>query len=431
MRRSFLLAALVAGCTSSDPERTPNEPAENWQPRIPQTALQIDVDALEGRAELGVSTLGEGAVSLWTGGLDVGSVEIDGFPELGWVVDDDRLDVALPHDVAEATVIVEYSFDLAGQFEGLMAGGSTLTWPYHCDNLFPCRPHPSEGTRFLLDVTSAQDLVFAEDTMGVAPAYQMAWAAGEYVRTELGVTPAGTVIEAWAPPGAEAAVAAGTDGLVDVFGWLEQTLGPYAFGPRAGAVQVEWGPGAIGGMEHHPLWHVSAGAMDDPIVQAHEAAHGWFGAEVRLACWEDLVLSEGVATWLAARAIGATAGAEAEAEVWEDYRAELRGIVDGPLNRDLVVWPDSCGEVDVLDGGLFTRATYLKGAWFLRQVSEASSTDAVERAVAAVVASRGGQAAGMQDLVDALEVETGLDLSELVTQWLRTEGAPEGWDEET
>jgi aminopeptidase N len=50
-------------------------------------------------------------------------------------------------------------------------------------------------------------------------------------------------------------------------------------------------------MEHHPYWHVS-GAQRNLLVNAHEAAHGWFGDGVRPRCWEDEVVSEGVADYL-------------------------------------------------------------------------------------------------------------------------------------
>ncbi len=64
-------------------------------------------------------------------------------------------------------------------------------------------------------------------------------------------------------------------------------------------------------MEHHLLWHIGAASLGDRRTHIHEAVHGWFGAGVRLACWEDLVLSEGTATYYEARILEAVAGAEA------------------------------------------------------------------------------------------------------------------------
>ena len=56
----------------------------------------------------------------------------------------------------------------------------------------------------------------------------------------------------WTAPANTAAGIEGTANLVDTFEWFEQTLGPYPFGGSAGSVGVNWGPGAYGGMEHHP-----------------------------------------------------------------------------------------------------------------------------------------------------------------------------------
>jgi hypothetical protein len=37
--------------------------------------------------------------------------------------------------------------------EGSFPDGMTFTWPYFCDNLFPCHPEPSDGLRFTLELT--------------------------------------------------------------------------------------------------------------------------------------------------------------------------------------------------------------------------------------------------------------------------------------
>lgn len=410
-------------------EPAPNEATEDWSPAVVETALDVDLPSLTARATLQIVVDDSTAASLDVGGLAVTTVRVNGENE-DWQVDDGRLDVALPLDGGTATVVVDYSFEISEPFEGLMDSGSTLTWPYYCGNLFPCRPHPSEGSRLRLDVTAneGETVIFADDTVSAAPAYQLAWATAPLELRELGTTPAGTQVEVWASAEGAAAAAVGTADLLPVVGWLEDTLGPYPFGDRMGPVEVVWQAGAFGGMEHHPLWHVAAVAMGDSVVHAHEAAHGWFGAGVRLACWEDFVLSEGTVSYLAARALGQVVGPEREAEVWESYRSELSAILNGPLSRDYVVWPDSCGELDVLDDGLFGRAAYMKGAWFYRDVAEEIGAESLDLALAAVFVASSGEAARMQDVLDAIQEVSGFDPSSLAEAWLRTEGAPEGWD---
>ncbi len=433
--RPLVLALLLLplGCPVIDP--TPNEPEENWESGLISTDLAVSMtnpNALSGVATLVVDNSGQTATSFDVSGLELFSVEVLDEPDLAWEEDDGRLDVALPQEIGPVTIEVAYGFAVGERFEGLMESGATLTWPYWCGNLFPCRPHPADGARFGVSVSDAGDgmvTVTSADSVTAAPAYQLAWATGPYVRTELGSTSAGTALVHYTPAEDVDAADAGTADLVSVFGWLEETLGEYPFGGEAGAVQVDWGPGAIGGMEHHPFWHVSRPAMDDPTVHAHEAAHGWFGDGIRLLCWEDFVLSEGTVTYLAARAQEVAVGAARGAEVWAGYADELQTMTGtGPLARDQVVWPTGCGDIDVLEDGLFGRIVYMKGAFFFRDVAAAVGPEALDAALGAFARDHVGQAALMQGLLDRIQSETGFDPSDLAQEWLRTEGVPAGWN---
>jgi hypothetical protein len=363
------------------------------------------------------------AASLEAGGLDVQSVR-SADVELEFEEHSGRLDIGLPDHDGVAEVTIDYSFEIGDRFEGLMDQGTTLTWPYHCGNLFPCRSDPTDGLTFDVTVEGApggQSTISPPIGPGDAPAYQLAWATGDYTELELGTTTAGTSLSTWyLPEGLDDAVV-GTADLVAVFDWLEQTLGPYPFGDRAGSVEVDWGPNSHGGMEHHPIWHVSGPAMDDVTVHVHEAAHGWFGGGVRLACWEDLVLSEGTASYLTARAIGQAIGPEAEEEVWHDYADRLEVVLHWD---DRVVLPDSCGELDVLEDGLFGDGAYMKGAWFWQQVAEEVGAEALDDALAGFFTERVGGVARMAELVGHVETATGTDLSALAEGWLRGTGDP-------
>ncbi len=425
MRRSLLtVLVLLCACPQPEPEPEP-EPvpaAEDWSGDVLHTGLSFDLAAGSATATIRIAT-DAAAMSLEAGEIDVSTVRA-GDAELDWEQDDGRLDIGLPEHAEPIEVTVEYAFEVGDRFEGLMDQGTTLTWPYHCGNLFPCRPHPSDGLTFDLEVTGApvgQTTVAGSIGPGDAPAYQLAWATGDYTELELGVTSAGTALSAWHLPGGEAAAEEGTAELVPVFEWLEQTLGPYPFGAHAGSVEVSWGPGAYGGMEHHPYWHISGPAMGDLSVHAHEAAHGWFGGGIRIACWEDLVLSEGTVSYLTARAIGQAVSAEAEEAVWLGYEGRLNTVF---VMGDYVVLPDSCGELDVLDDGLFGDAVYMKGAFFWGQVAEAVGAEALDDAMAGFFAEHVGGAARMMDLVGHVEAETGSDLAELVEGWLRSTGDP-------
>ena len=169
------------------------------------------------------------------------------------------------------------------------------------------------------------------------------------------------------------------------------------------------------------MWHVSHDSMGDPETHVHEAAHGWFGNGVRLACWEDLTLSEGTVSYITARAIEAVKGSQAGQDVWADYEWRLDDII---ATGDHVAWPQSCGEIDVYTE-LWSEVPYMKGAFFYRAVEQHVGRDALDRAIAAFYAEHAGRAAGMADMLTTIEVQTGFDASELAEGWLMSLGRPD------
>lgn len=406
--------------------------ADVWDPPLPPTAnlardllhtdLVIDLATLSGTATILVGPSTAPGVSFEAAGLTVTSVTGPAGP-LEFVATDGRLDVGFPAAV-QAALTVDYGLLYQVDFEGLSRRGYVLTWPDHCGNVFPCHSHPTEGQTFTLDVVGApatETAVHPDELPSDAPSYQLSWAVGDYTRHEVGTTTAGTTVVFWAEPGREADALAGMADLPAVFDWYERTLGPYPFGHTVGAISVTWPPGAYGGIEHHPYWHVARYAMGDRWVQAHEAAHGWFGDGVRLARWEDLVLSEGTVCYLAARALGQAVGPAAEAETWTEYEAELDAIVAG---RDGLAWPGELTDPAELETFLFSRAPYMKGAMFFRAVAQEIGAAELDRVLAAFFTAHVGQAAGMQDLLDLIVAETGFDPALLADAWLRRLGRP-------
>lgn len=416
----------------ADTEADAGDAGDVWDPPLPPTEnlardilhvdLRIDQAALAGTAAILVAPSSTPGVSFEAGGLTVRSVTGPAGP-LEFAVVDGRLDVGFPAAV-EATLVVEYDFLYQRDFEGLSRRGQVVTWPDHCGNVFPCHSHPAEGQTFTLEVVgvpAGETAVYPPEIPADAPAYQLSWATGQFIYQEVGTTTAGTRIVVWTVAGREAAAAEGMADVPAVFDWYERTLGPYPFGDVAGAVAVSWPPTAYGGIEHHPYWHVTRGAVGDRLVHVHEAAHGWFGDGVRIERWEDLVLSEGTVCYLAARALGQAVDAGAEAEVWADYEAELAAIV---ASSDRVAWPDTLTDPAELEAFLFSRAPYIKGALFYRAVAGEIGAAELDRVLAAFFATYVGRAAGMQDLLDLLAAETGFDPTALADAWLRRLGSP-------
>lgn len=315
-------------------------------------------------------------------------------------------------------LVIAYAFTVHMNADGLLPGGSTNIWPYHCGNLFPCHSKPHDGLRFTLalaNIPAGSSAIFPPSIDSDAPSYQIAWAVGAYTRIELGATDAGTkLFTAHLPKGATAA-RAGTKNLVAVVDWYEKNLGPYAFGNEIGAVSVVWGEGLFGGMEHHPYFHVAKEAMSDQLTHAHEAAHGWFGDGVRIRCWEDFVLSEGTVSYLSARALS-LADPSLERDIWAGYKADLEAAI---AEGGAPAWPQGCNKIDIIKDNLFTDLPYMQGAFFYKDVAEQIGAEVLDGVLSRFYLAHKNQPAGMQDMIDAIKADTGFDAMPIAEARLR------------
>lgn len=408
MRRLWVVAALW-GCGGDDPVAATANPARE----IVDTKLRFDLGAHTATATItfGPSTM-PGA-TLEIGDLAIDTVLVDGEPIEGLITD--KLDLGLAASTKPTTVEVAYQWMNHENFEGASANGYTLIWPYFCGNLFPCHSRPDDGTTFSLElagVPADKVAVYPEAIPGEAPAYQIAWAIGAYTQLDLGTTTAGTLVSMWHLPGEDANARAGGANLVAAFDWLEKTIGPYKFGNHVGTVSVAWPRGAFGGMEHHPRWHIGSAALSDEETNVHEAVHGWFGDGIRIECWEDFVLSEGTTTYLAARALDVVAPTVG-AQVWTSYAGELRSITAAQK-----VWPQSCGAIDVIKDKLFTRAPYIRGAYFYKALADKLGAVAVDNVLHAFYTEHAGRSATMQEMLETIKAVSGYDATACAQTWL-------------
>jgi hypothetical protein len=420
-----LALGLVACAPSSgadDYDVTSYAPSTNWERDVVSTRLEVDLGSDSAVATLELAASTRTGASLEVGSLAIESVEGPAGP-LPFRVVDGRLDLGLAAR-KPAEVRVRYAFERSKALEGVTTGGTTFTWPIFCGNVFPCKSQPSDGQRFELAVTGAptgRKVVYPTRIVADAPSYMLAWAVGDYTKLALGETKDGRKVSVHYLPGEKSKAVRGTEHLVAAFEWLESTYGEYLYGDEVGSVSAAWGPGAFGGMEHHPLWHVASSAIDDEETHVHEAAHGWFGDAVRLSCWEDLTLSEGTVSYLAARALEAVAGTSSGAAIWVSYEARLDDVI---ATEDRVALPSSCNEIDVLHD-LWNEVPYMKGAFFYRAVEEKVGRAKLDAALASFYARYRGKAARMQDMLDVLVDETGFDPAELADGWLRSLGRPD------
>lgn len=390
------------------------------------TALSLDMTTLEATATLTLAPSVSKAASFEVGDLEILSVS-DSYGPLEYAVSSSRLDVGVPSLGGPGTLTVAYRFKPHADFDGWMpASKVSFLWPYFCGNLFPCKSSPADGVTFSMAITGVPaglTAIYPESIPADAPSYMPAIALGEYTKVDLGKTAKGTSLVAHHLPGQEAATAAGTAHLRDVFDFFEQTYGAYTFGPIAGSVSADWGPGDFGGMEHHPYWHVGKNDFADEITHAHEAAHGWFGDGVRIECWEDFVLSEGTVSYMAAHALE-----ELGVDAWSEYACELRYVCDPANMANTIALPSTCNAIDLLHDPLWSSAPYMKGAYFFREVAKLIGPALLDQALSEFYQAKVGKAARMADLVDQIASKTDaagkVEVVKLAKDWLLTLGCP-------
>ncbi len=394
--------------------------------------LEFDLTLLSGTATLQVQpdTLTQ-TVVLDVSGLTLSSVTVDGVAAPLDTVDGM---LQLSTGTAASTIVVDYTFPTrsAWQFDGWMPSlGVSFIWPYFCGNLYPCDPSTTDGVAFTMQITGVPDglvAIFPTASFGEGPAYMPGIALGDYVQLDLGETPAGTTLTAWYfdEPDGRARAEQGTAYLLDAFDFFEENYGPYSFGPTYGTVEVDWGWDSYGGMEHHPISHVGTFDLDDVEAQVHEAGHGWFGDGVRIACWEDFVLSEGTNTYITARAVQEVGGPD----LWPYYvdfflrpSCEEAGGYANP-----VVMPAGCSLTDFIHDDLWSLATYMKGACYYGEVADLVGADVLDDMIGGFYNSHVGTAAEMEWMTDWIEASAdpahAVGLEQLRVEWLETAACP-------
>ena len=295
---------------------------------------------------------------------------------------------------------------------------SSLSWPDTCGDWFPCQPEVGRASRFTVRVRPPENRRSPLEAYAVespVPAYAIGLAVGDYRHAELGTTASGTRVQIWWLPETEARLRRGTRHLVALQDWLERSLGPLPYGSVAGSIAVDWAEDGYAAVEHAPLAHVDVDSLERELTHAHEAAHAWFGNGVRIACWEDLVLSEGLATYLSVRAVEAVHGAKRGVEEWARLEGERANRL---VARDL--WSEGC---TVSDGRrVIERAVYVRGALAMRAIEERVGRPALDEVLRIFVADKRGQAARFRELLDAVAAATGHDVVPIAQSWLMSGG---------
>ncbi|MES9939396.1 MAG: M1 family aminopeptidase [Candidatus Thiodiazotropha sp. 6PLUC2] len=421
----LFIFVLLTGCNSnSDSSSKDNYSDRNRNIHFNDIAL--DIQKRRGEAQLTVagSYVSQG-ISLDVGDLLIDEVLVNG-SEPDYHISVDRLDIRLPKTSQDVVVSVSYTFQYHEKFNGVSSAGHSFTWPYYCGNVFPCHTNPSGGSKYKLKISGVPDglqAVYPIEINTEAPSYMLGFSIDDYSYLNLGITEHGTEVGVYYRSEEYSEAVQGTLDLKEIINWFEQNVGAYAFGDHMASVSVAWKDGGYGGMEHHPYWHISNTALANLSVHVHEAIHGWFGNSVRISCWEELVLSEGIASYLTARAIKEIVG-EAEADtVWSKYYTQLQNLQNSSDNK--IAWPDGCGKLDIFEDELFGVAPYMKGAFFLKDLEGVIGTELLDQSLRTLYMTKRGQAVRFSEFLDIIDRETGFDPRNCAYGWLRSESLPE------
>jgi aminopeptidase N len=392
-------------------------PGEDWTRDIVSTALELDVSSLKGKATITLAATDSEAASFEVGDLTITSVAADG-TALNYERAGAQLDIGVPSTGSASELVIEYELQPHNQFDGYSpVSQSSFTWPGHCGNFFPCKSTPAEGSSYTMKVAgvpAGEMAIYPQIISADAPSYMPAVAVGQYTQLELGTTAAGTSVNVWHLPNQELEAKQGSAHLLGAFEFMESTYGDYTFGKEVGQVAVSWPLGALGGVEHHPYWHVASGALPDEQNTVHEAAHGWFGNGVRIA-------SEGLADYLAARVLSSQG-----VDIWTAYECRLKTACGF---QNTVALPDAtCNEIDLATSPLFGLAPYQKGAWFLRDVAMLIGESTLDGALSEFYVANVSKAARMQGLIDYIKTKAdsaqAAQIDASAQAWLRELSCP-------
>jgi aminopeptidase N len=374
--------------------------------------------------------------------LVVSSVERQGSP-LSFEHADDQLIIDFPELLTSGTLdslTIQYSGEPGtsgfGSFVQSIHQGSPIIWtlsePYGALDWWPSKQDlndKADSLDVLVTVPAGQrvasnGLLVAETDLGDGTVqhhwqhrhpinyYLVAFAVTNYSTFSLSAPLENSTVEVlnYVFPENLGDAQAGTPDVIAQMQLYSQLFGEYPFADeKYGHAQFGWG----GGMEHQTMSFM--GNFDYELI-AHELAHQWFGDMVTCASWEDLWLNEGFATYLSGLCYEHLAP-----QYWLPFKRAWRNLIISQPGGSVVV-------TDTLSTSrLFSsRLTYAKGAYLVHMLRWVCGDEAFYQGITNYLndpAIRNGSAYTTQ-LVDHLEVTSGLDLATFMENWYMGQGYP-------
>lgn len=295
-------------------------------------------------------------------------------------------------------------------------GSYVASEPDGASNWFPANDHPSDKATFSFEVTTPEGVEAVANgtrtgmkTEGGRTTWT--WSPRDPMATYLATVAVGqyTFFEGTAPGGIpllsavadEVVEASGKTEVEAMLGQLPAMMtlfagrfGPYPF-ETYGILVVDRPLGFALETQTRSLF--GSDAWNDPVIQAHELAHQWFGDSVGLDAWEDVWLNEGFATmgeWLWAESDGGTGGPPLSAG----------SSLDPPLDPG----PDD----------LFGPNVYQRGGLTLKALRDEVGDEAFFTIMTTWAADNALANATTDDFLDLVERSDGTDTRQLVEAWL-------------
>ncbi|GAB2469476.1 aminopeptidase N [Luteococcus sediminum] len=161
-------------------------------------------------------------------------------------------------------------------------------------------------------------------------------------------------------------------------------------------------------------------SRDNTIL--HELAHMWFGNLVTMRWWDDLWLNESFAEWASHHAMARINADDGGSDPWVGfcnnrkswaYRQDQLPTTH-PIAADMV-------DLEAVEQN-FDGITYAKGASVLKQLVAFVGTEEFLGGVRTYFERHAFGNTELTDLLDALELSSGRDLSDFTATWLETTG---------
>ena len=189
-----------------------------------------------------------------------------------------------------------------------------------------------------------------------------------------------------------------------------------------------------GGMENTSITTLTTGTLfssesenlrTSHRLDAHEAAHQWFGDLVTCKDWSHLWLNEGFATYYTHLYEGKKSG---EDEMRYQILGDLRQIISNPDEKP-IVWRDYKDPMEQFD-----YRAYPKGSWVLHMLRSQLGPDLFRNAIRTYLERHRNTVATTHDLAEVFEEVSGRSWDEFFDQWVFHGGEPQlkidyAWDQ--